>query len=122
MKDIHELHAVAGRSARATQSHSMLSVWEGLAGFCDSDPVIGVLVVHVGHFILRHMTGDAILFGYRACRAGFLGGRFTLIRRCVATETSAVIGSSLTHQRLMRIVAAHAGQARVALAPATAAL
>ena len=42
------------------------------AGLGDAYAVVGEVIVHLGHVLLRHMAGSAVLFGDRASLAGMI--------------------------------------------------
>src|SRR5258706_14117254 len=99
-----------------------VSVQERLPGFDDSYSVIGLFLVHIRDFIPWHVTRHTIFFADRTRRTRVVCRRFALFGTGMAAKATAVIGPSLAHERLMRIVTADARKARIAITPATAAL
>src|SRR4051794_16528110 len=84
--------------------------------------MIRVFVMHVGYFILRHVTGDASLFRDWTCPTSMLRSRLRSGFLCVAIQTGPVIGPSIAYKRLVWVVASHAGQPRISFSPTPAAL
>src|SRR5690242_3184950 len=90
-------------------------------GADDANAMISERRMHAGQRHLRHVAGDAILRGHRAGLARVARRAFLRARRCMASEALLVIRGDIVVQKLMRIMARDAREARVSLAPAAAA-
>ena len=86
----------------------------------DADPVIGECGMQIGRLDFGHVAGDAIFCGDRAGGAGMIFGFFFGGAGRVACEAICVVGGDIVGKRFVRIVAGHAGDARVAFGPAAA--
>jgi hypothetical protein len=87
-----------------------------------SDSVVSVFVVHVRHLVLRHMTAGTGSFPNGTGGSRMIGGGLRVQVRRMATEATVIIACELSYQGLVRVVAGHAGQARVSLTPTAATL
>src|SRR6266545_5783916 len=93
----------------------------------DPYAVVRELVVHAGRFVLGHVAGHAVLPRDRAHASGAVLGRGRRDRGRsrrlhVAAQAARVVGRGLPDQRQVRIMAGHAGDPRIARAPALARL
>ena len=78
--------------------------------------------VHGGEVYARHVAGYAVFRRPWAGLAGVVLRGFPRARRSVASEALRVVGGGVVVERLVRVVAGNAGEARVPVAPATALL
>ena len=100
----------------------MLLVRIGRVGADDADVMIGERGMHAGKLHRWHMAGDAILRGDWTGFARVVVRGFLRARRRVASEALVVVGGGIVVERLVRVVTGYACKARVAFAPAAAAL
>ena len=76
--------------------------------------------MQIGRLDFGHVAGDAIFCGDRAGGTGMIFGFFLGGVGRVAGEAICVVGGDVVRERFVRIVAGHAGNARVAFGPAAA--
>ena len=87
---------------------------------CDADPVIGEGGMQVGRRDPGHVAAGAIFLGNRAGSAGMIFGFFSGRTCGMAGQAICVVRGEVVRERLVRIMAGHAGDARVAFGPAAA--
>jgi len=76
--------------------------------------------MQIGRLDFGHVAGDAIFCGDRAGGTGMIFGFFFGGAGRVTGEAILIVGGDIVGKRFVRIVAGHAGDARVAFGPAAA--
>src|SRR5712691_6703191 len=104
-----------------TPPYPGISIRDWFARPHDSNSMIGKCMVHVWQVDLRHVTRRAVLCSNRASSARMFLRGFGAACGEVARQALLVVSSRILRERLVRIVAGHACDSRIAIAPALAA-